>query len=475
MSTNENSSFKMYEELLSQQTDYENGRGGNGYVPQNLNRYVPRADDDADCEDFVTSKEIVKNKEIAEKRLGYSPAESDGVIEESVHFKRYTKRREHRYTEKEMADIRESCRRTIVHDYGLLDIYHISDEERAKNDMLAEVNMKLSRLKRTYRRVDQYIEAMRIVFEAWAVLEKNNFVHTRDEFYQLVAEGKIVSNRIIMPKLKRMDQFNIDMIINYISNPELDPSHLVLQKNERSYDSFFDEDDFLDGGESEEEEMHRMLSKDEVEFIMNGMDAPPKMEIGYIKPKLIKGYDRRGNNKKKKKKGTKIDRQIKSGLSEILNKIQNSAHYREHGNSYMITNSLFEVEKQEKSVFDDLHFDGSWANESQVALYNLVVQEELMKQHPYRERYLTYADKQLQAFFKILEDNGVSTIELQRKINVNNDIVNERKEKIVKKENKKLESAIIQRIGKLNDSSKFKKIVEKAEDALNKYRDGEPR
>lgn len=460
----------MYEELLAQQTEYENNRTGAPISSSNLNRYFGGGVSDDDCEEFMTSAEIVKNKEArkaVEEKLGIIASPDDGMIEESIHFKRYTKRREHKYTEKEIVEIRNSCHKTIVHDYGEFDIYHISDEQRAKNDQLAEISMKLGRLKRTYRRIDQYIEAMRTVFEAWAILERGNYIHTRDEFYRLVAEGKIVSNRIIMPKMKRLDQYNMDVIINYISNPELDPSHLVPKKNEKADDSLFDEDDWND--ETEEDEMTRLLSPEEVEIILG---APQRMEIGYIKPKYIKGYDRR--NSKKKRKENKHDRYIREGLVEMLNKIQNGAHYKDHTSSYMVTHSLFEPEKAEKSIFDELYFDGSWANKDDVRLYELVVQEELLKQHPAKDRYKTYADIKLQNFFKVLEDNGVSAIELRRKIDVTGELVNQRKEKAVKKENKKLESALIQRISKLNKTPKFKKIVEKAENALNKYREGEP-
>ena len=276
MMTGNKSSLSMYEELLAQQSEHEDTRIEDLLGPSKLGKYI---DGDDDSEDFVTSTEIVKTKEKLEKKLGITTSDDDGVIEESVHFKRYTKRREHKYTEREMAEIRNSCHRTIVHDYGEFDIYHISNEERARNDQLAEISMKLSKLKRTYRRVDQYIEAMRTVFEAWSLLERTNYLHTKEEFYKMVADGRIVSNRIIMPKLKRMDQYNIDMIINYISNPDLDASHLVPKKTERDHDSFFD-DDFNE--ESELDEMQRLLSKEEVEFIMNGSGNAPKIEPATI-------------------------------------------------------------------------------------------------------------------------------------------------------------------------------------------------
>jgi hypothetical protein len=464
------SSFGMYEELLMQESDAENkyDHNQNSIYSKRMDKYF---DGDEDSEEFVTSAEIVKNKKEVEERRSGLTSDDDGIIEESVHFQRFTKRREHKYTEKEMMDIRNSCHRTIVHDYGTYDIYHISNEERAKNDQLSEISMKLGKLKRTYRRVDQYIEAMRIVFEAWSILEKSNYIHTKDEFYKMVADGRIVSNRILMPKLKNINRYNMDVIINYISNPQLDPSHLVPKKTEKTHDSFWDEEEWDE--ESEEEEMQRLLSVEEAELVINRDDKPaPKMEIGYIKPKYIKGYDRR--TRKKRKDENKQDKYIREGLSEILNKIQNGNYYKEQGNTFMVTNSLFETEKEEKSIYDDMKFTGSWGNEDAVELYDLIVNEEILRQMPPKEKYLTYADMQLKKFFRVLEDNNVSTIEIRRRVDgggVNDHSA--KKERIVKKENKKLESALIQRISKLNKSPKFKKIINKAEDALSKYREGE--
>ena len=76
---------------------------------------------------------------------------------------------------------------------------------------------------------------------------------------------------------------------------------------------------------------------------------------------------------------------------------------------------------------------------------------------------------ELKNFFKILEDNGVNTVDLRRKMNITSDAISEKEAKMSKKENKKLESDIIQRIDKLNKNPKFKKLVTKAENALNKY------
>lgn len=424
-----------------------------------------------DFEDFLSSKEIVETKEDLEERFGIvQPVE----IEEEVHFKRFTKRREHKYTEKEMKEIRDGCFTTIVHDYGANEKYHQSDEERAANDMLDEISIKLQGLKRTYRKVDQYIEAMRVVVQAWEMLEeKGNYIHTREEFFKMVSEGKIVSNQIIMPKLKRMDQYNMDLIIKYISNPELDATDLVPAP---VHDSWYD--DLLDDEEIEtpEDRMLRLLSPEELEFISNNEDNPPEIKVKDLERKLIKGYDRRDyglSRRSNGKKSNKKERYIKNNLHDLLNRIQLNEKNREMGytRSSLITHNIFDIDKKPKDFWDDLYFDGSWASDDDVFLYDIALREEMLRQHKSGSGYLTYGDEELVRFFKILEDNGINTIDLRRKMDCPNDGLSKAEEERKKKDNKKIESALIQRITKLNRSDKFKKIVTKAENALIKHLD----
>lgn len=454
----------MYQELIEQVGLGENESGS----------YT----DYDDGEDFVTSKEIVKQKEDLEERFGIDTnkrrSNGDGIIEEEVHFKRYTKKREHKYTEKELEEIRKSCECTIVHDYGVNDKYHQTDEERAANDMLQELGIKLQGLKRTYRKVDQYIEAMRIVMQAWEMLEtKGNYMHSKEEFFKLVAEGRIVSNQIIMPRLKKIDSYNIDLIIKYISNPDLDPSDLVPEPVHDDWDDWYLDDE---EAESVEEKMMRLLSPEDFEFIALHQDNPPEIQVSDMKRKYIKGYNKRSYNfSKRRKKGgkkqNKNEKFIQEGLHEILNKIQVSQRVSSgYTASSLVTDDLFDSGKRRKSFWDDLYFDGSWANENDLFLYDLAVREEMLKQHTPGSSYLTYGDKELAKFFKILEDNGVNTIDLRRKMDCKTDGSLSKAEEVAKKkDNKKIEEALIQRITKLNNNDKFKKIVAKAEDALAKH------
>lgn len=469
-----------------------------------------------DEEDFMTSKEIVeaKQKDPEDKRFD-SIIKGPVTIEEDVHFKIYNQRREHKYTETEMKQIRESCKATIVHDYGEFDIYHISDEERRKNDALAELSLKLGMLKRTYRQVDQYVEAMRIVIQAWRILERQNFIHDQDEFYQMVADGKIVSNRIIMPKLKNANQYNMDMIIKYISNPDADPSALVPISSDGTKDRFYDRivDDFEDDpeyqeimdavlnrlaeeddpenpgqkkditsfevlaeaesevlDEMEKREMQRLLSPEDVAYIQSHKDDPDRIQVRQIPRKEITGYDRRdGWQKKKRKKLSKKDRYSREFLHKMLNKIQDLENRTAGTSSFMVTHGMFEVDKEQKSPFDDFFYEGSWADEDAVALDDIRIREALLQQHIPGDVYRTYADQQMQTFFKVLEENGVNTVDLRQRMQYTDDSINSEIEKRRAKDYKKLESALMQRLIQLNGDKKFKKTISKAEEELQKH------
>lgn len=429
--------------------------------------------DDDEEEDFVTSKEIVKmhkDGELTDENLGAivsGPIE----IEEDVHFKRYSKRREHKYTEKEMAEIEAGCENTLVHDYSEYDRYHISDEERAKNDSLAELSAKLGGLKRIYRKVDQYIYAMRIVVEAWEMLEKKeNFIHDSEEFYKMVADGRIFHSGILMPKLKGMDKYNIEVLIKYISNPELDPQELLTADEIKKRDPWYDDEWDDEDEESEEDEMARLLSPEEIQFILDYEDNPPAMKVIDVKKRYIKGYDDKGF-KFKKKKMKKKERLYTESLHEMLKKIQsnpkNRSDYSDYPRSWLVTSSMFEPSKEGKDFWEDFFYDGSWDDENALFLYDIAAREQMLKQFPPGETYMTYADKELQDFFRTMENNGVNVVELRRKMNMDPEKLKSQENKNSRKENKKIEAALIDRITKLNNSQKFKKLVAKAEKKLN--------
>ena len=381
--------------------------------------------------------------------------------EEEVHFHRYTTRRQHKYTEKEMEAIRESCKASIVHDYAASDMFHMSDEERAANDLLAEIRMKLHGIKSTYSKVDQYIRAMRVVVEACEMIEqKANFLHSEEEFFSMVANGKIYISGVPMPRLRKADRYNPEVLIKYISNPDLDPEDLVYK--DRYADSFYTDDP----EESDEERMYRLIDENECQYINDNVDDPPMMRVKKIKRKYIKGYDRKSIfSSKKKKKESKKDRYMRESLHDLLNKIQSNPLNNGSGysSSWMLTNGLFDTDKEEKDPFD-----GSWTDENDLLIYDMAVRDKMLDQHPAGERYLTNQDKELQTFFRTMEENGINVVELRRIMNMGEDQVKRAESKKVRRDNKKIEAALVQRIEKLNGNEKFRKLVAKAEKAINK-------
>lgn len=423
-----------------------------------------RLDVDDETEIFVTSVEASKEEKSSDNKFEGKRNVVTGEMEETAVFKRYTTKRKHKYTQTEMKKIREECKTVIVNDYGENDIYHMSDEDKLKNDQLADIAIKLGGVKRIYRRVDQYIEAMRIVYQAWDILAKNNYIHTKEEFFDLVASGNIVSGRIIQPKLKRADDYNMDKIIQYISDHSLDPKDLLPVEYD-PYDQFYTDEEY-------EEEQARLLSAEEIQHIINYDESENKgIRVKDIKWKYLKDTDVK-ISKKKKKKLKKSDRILRKSISDITNKINNGNHYNDYGYSYLLTNDIFKKESN-KTIFDDVPFDGSWADKDAVELYNLVLNESLKSEKPENEQYLTYADRELQEFYNILEKNGLNTIELRRRINGDVNKYDVKKQKANKKENRRIENALLNRINKLSKDPKFKKLVNKAEKKLSDYHKNE--
>lgn len=444
-----NDLFKMYEDLISQE---------NLYQPNN--RFDPTDDD---VETFVSLDELNKEQQEA---TGLKPVKGPADIEEELYFKRFTQKHIHKYTEKEMNEIRESCKNCIVHDFGEHDMYHMSDEERAKNDSLNELRIKLNGLKTVYRRIDQYVEAMRVIISAWELLSKDNYIHTDEEFFKLVSEGRIYNTSIPMPKMVKLNRYNMDLVIKYISNPELDPKDLMPKEKKDDWYDQFDED-----AETEEEKMERLLSPEEVQYILDYTDNPPEIKVHDIKKKYIKGYDNRTMfGKKKRKKFSKKKQYSVDTLHMILNKIQSNPANRDSlygSRSYLVTSSMFEPQKPKKDFMDDLRYTGSWTDKDALFVYDLVVEEERAKQHPAGDAYLTYGDRELQQFFRTLEENGINTVDLRRKMNATDSQLQQRDADRQRKLNKKTEAELLSRITKLNGNPKFQKLIKKAEKELN--------
>ena len=365
-------------------------------------------------------------------------------IDESFNVKSYSPKRTHIYTEQEMNSIKESCKEMIVNDYGVNDLFHVSDEEKLKNDQLAEISMKLMGVKSVYHRVDQYIEAMRIVYRAWEILSQNNFVRTKKEFFQMVAQGRIVSNRIIIPQLKQAKKYNQKLILEYISNPELDAS--VFAPNQEDEERFLTDEEI-------EEQMERILSTEDFLEIEKHNNEVQMMQVESIDPKFMKKY--LDPNKKKK---IKLDQRV---FNTLMNHERNANRSTINN---LFTENLFEVKKKNFDPYDRVRFKGSWRNKNDVAVYDMMVDES--RQFDKDGTFSKENDTQRSSFFEELSKYGIDSIDLRKNFvsNKKND-----NNKIAKKEFKKSEKIILNKILELNDSKKFNDLCKKAEESLNNY------
>lgn len=440
---------------------------------------------------FVTANELKRMRQNSSNESTKLPGiEQYDPEEEEVFtvFKTFHQPRIHKYTESEMAAIRASCDTVIVHDFSENDQYHWSDEEAAANDALNEIRVKLNGMTKVYRRIDKYILAMRTVLEAWDLLEKKyNFVHTREEFYAMVGDGSIYSSGIILPRMKGLDRYNIDLVIKYISDPRLDPKDLVPVddlKKERARNAWYDDDEDEDY-EDIDTLAARVLDKDEQALRQYYIDNPdadlPTLSVKNLNPKYVEGYDNRSvfsvKKKKKKKKVNKSDKLSREYLHPLLRKIQRNPDFRSVGRdmsmSMLISTSMFEPqEKEEHSVWDGIMYGGSWADDDSVELYELAMDEMAREEHPLGDRYMTYGDRELMEFYRKLEETGeVNVAELRRRMNNTDEDRTRTEQRQVARTNKKAESALLQRIVKLNNNPKFRKLIGKAEKALNKSTD----
>ena len=469
--------FNAFNDLLADQdlltSAYKVPSGG-------LNQYDAN---DALSETFMTSEEMEQAEQQAQGNDGTSsiplaPVAPD--VEEELHFKRYNKRRVHKYTEKELEEIRESCKKVLVYDYAEKDTYHLSDEEIYQIDSLREIRVQLSTLHKLYNRVDEWVKAMRIVMKAWKILEeKDNYLYTTEEFYQLIGEDRIYHNAIIMPRLKGMNTYNLAMLIQYISNPEMDPTDLLSEEQKRRqkmYSSSFYDDEDEEEEETEEEKMERLLDPEDVELLLKEdvNEGEPPMYLNVASVKDVQGYDQRTLSSKKLKKLPKRKRAkayARHNLHVMLNKIQNDPSTREnrfgfgYGYSSLLTKSMFEPQKEE-NVWGDLKMQGSWASDSDTYAYELQMRDALLNQHIPGISYRTYGDDELDRFFNTMEAAGLNVLDLRRRMNMTVEEQNSRFVESTKKQSKKLEAAILQRITKLNGDPKFKKTIERAEKAL---------
>jgi hypothetical protein len=136
--------------------------------------------------------------------------------------------------EKRIAEFLKNYDCVVVNDFG--DDYHLSDEERKEKNACYEVFKNFSRCKHKYRRLDQYVIAMREFLKCLDYVSEKNGIYDPDKFKLMYLKDKIVIHGLFMPKFvgKEKKYISMDYLTEFILSDE-DPSLIVQKKVDEVY------------------------------------------------------------------------------------------------------------------------------------------------------------------------------------------------------------------------------------------------
>lgn len=122
-----------------------------------------------------------------------------------------------------------------VNEFG--DDYHLSEDERRSNNQFYDAFKKFSKFKHKYRKLPEYIDAMREGLKCLDFVAERNGFFSKEEFKDLVAKKKIIVTGLQFPKYTGKDRKKLDwkFVNEYILGDE--PSENVFGISHR-----YDED-----------------------------------------------------------------------------------------------------------------------------------------------------------------------------------------------------------------------------------------
>lgn len=122
-----------------------------------------------------------------------------------------------------LAEMEASYGEVVVHDFG--DDYNLSEQEKSEKNALYKVFSKLARCKRTYRKIEEFIQVARLSMDALNAVAETNGRYDPEEFKRRVFKGKIEVQGWMFPKLagKERKKVNFSYLADFILSGE-DPS-----------------------------------------------------------------------------------------------------------------------------------------------------------------------------------------------------------------------------------------------------------
>lgn len=171
--------------------------------------------------------------------------------------------------EKRIEQMRKDYDCVVVRDFG--DEYHLSEEEREEKNRFYKAFRKFSKYKHKYRKLDEFVEAMREALKCLDFVAENNGIYAPEEFKKLFYRDKIYINGLIFPKYNGKNKKSVswDYVTEFILS-DRDPKEILPSKEENIYSE--EELDDLETQLFTEEELERMIKPEtEEEMIKHNM------------------------------------------------------------------------------------------------------------------------------------------------------------------------------------------------------------
>lgn len=199
-------------------------------------------------------------------RIGFDDDEPlyDDESEELKHGDGYQEMLQRKKTEvfipeKRIEQMMQDFDCVVVHDFG--DDFHLSEEEREKKNKFYQAFKKFSKTKKKYRKLDEFVIAMREALECLDFIAENNGVYEPTKFKKLFFKGKITVSGLVFPKFRGKEQKAIswEWLTDFILSDE-DPK-LVYGK--KSVDELITQEDFDNAAEVlfDDGELERILAE----------------------------------------------------------------------------------------------------------------------------------------------------------------------------------------------------------------------
>lgn len=156
----------------------------------------------------------------------------------------------------------------VVNNYG--DDYHLSEEQRMKNNAYYDAFKPLRRSKKKYRKIDEWVNVMREYMNAIKTIAENNSRYSTEKFMEKYADGKIKIYGITFPKYVGKDKkdINWEYVWTEFIGTDKDPKELIKPT------------DIMD--DSLEEMRNRLFTKEEYARITAPISDEEKYRITHL-------------------------------------------------------------------------------------------------------------------------------------------------------------------------------------------------